>query len=90
MICTVHKYFESDYVKNEMGGMYSTHGEVWYIYKIVVGNTERKRQVGRPRCKWEDNIKVDICGIVYECVNWVQLVQDKAHWQLFVKVLMNV
>jgi hypothetical protein len=43
-----------------MGRAYSTNGEKRNAYKIMVGNTERKRPLGRPRCRWVDNSKMDL------------------------------
>jgi hypothetical protein len=44
-------------------------------YKIFVGKLEGKRLLGRPRCRWEDNIKVDITEIGWESADWIQLAQ---------------
>jgi hypothetical protein len=46
-----------------MGGACSTHEDDENAYKILVGTSEEKRQLGRPRHRWQDNIKVDIRGI---------------------------
>ena len=49
-----------------MGGECSTYGERRGVYMIIVGETERKRSLGRPRSRWEDNINMDLqevgCG----------------------------
>jgi hypothetical protein len=49
-----------------MDRAYSMHGQRRYVYKIVVGNFQGKTPVGRPRHRWEDNIKLDLTGIVWE------------------------
>jgi hypothetical protein len=41
-------------------GTCSTHGEERRFYRVLVGEPERKRPLGRPRSRWEDNIKMDI------------------------------
>jgi hypothetical protein len=46
--------------------------------------------LGRPRCRWEDNIKMDIREIVIDLVNWIQLAQDRVQWQAFVSMVMNL
>jgi len=43
-----------------MGWACSTYGEGIVVYRILVGKPERKRPLGRHRCRWEDNIKMDI------------------------------
>jgi hypothetical protein len=47
------------------------------VYRLLVGRPERKRPLGRPRCKWEDNIKMDLREIGIDVANWIQLVQDR-------------
>jgi len=46
--------------KNEMGGACSTYGERRRVYRVLVGKPEGKSLLGRPRCRREDNIKMDI------------------------------
>jgi hypothetical protein len=43
-----------------MGGACSTHGEMRYRYQILVGKLEGRRPLGKPRCRWEDNIKMNL------------------------------
>jgi hypothetical protein len=43
-------------------------------YKILVGKPEGKRPVGTPRCRWEDNIKMDLREIGFGSVDWIHLV----------------
>jgi hypothetical protein len=49
-----------------MGGACGTYGGRIGVYRVLVGKPERKRSLGRPRCRWEDNSKVDLekmgCG----------------------------
>jgi len=59
-----------------MGGALAHKGEKRGIYKVLVGKPEGKRLLGRPRHRWEDNIKMDLqegCGRV----NWIELAQDR-------------
>jgi hypothetical protein len=58
------------------------------VYRVLVGRPEGKRPMGRPRRRWEYNIKIDIREIVI--VNWVQLAQDKVQWLAFVNTVMNL
>jgi hypothetical protein len=60
-------------------------GEGRSVYGVLVGRSEGKRPLGRPRCRWEDNIKIGING-----ANWIQLTQDRVQWWAFVNMLMNL
>jgi hypothetical protein len=57
-------------------------GERSVANRALVGNPEGKRTLGRPRHKWEDNIKM-------EGMDWIYLAQDRDRWQTLVKVVMN-
>jgi hypothetical protein len=50
--------------------------EIKNAYKILVGNPEGKRQLGRPRRRWEHNIKMDVREIGFKGVEWIHLAQD--------------
>jgi hypothetical protein len=50
-------------------------GEGRGVYRVLVGRPERKRPLGRPRHRWEDNIKVDLMEIEIDGENWIQLAQ---------------
>jgi hypothetical protein len=50
---------------------------------------EYKRIFGRPRHRWEDNIKIDLTEVIYEGLNWIYLAQDRVHWRV-VKMVMNI
>ena len=55
------KYYSGNQLeKNEMGTACSTYGERRGVYRVVVGRPERQRPLGRPRNRWEDNIKMDL------------------------------
>jgi hypothetical protein len=56
----LNKYHSDDQSeKSEMGGACSTYGERRSAYRVLVGRPERKRSLGRPRRRWEDNNKMD-------------------------------
>jgi hypothetical protein len=61
-----------------VGGTCGTHGEGRSVYRVLVGRPKVKRPMGRPRLKWEDNIKLDLREIRIDGANWIQLVQDRA------------
>ena len=59
MICTAHPNFASDKIKkNEMGGALACMVEGRSVYRVLVGKSEGKRPLGKPRRRWEDNIKI--------------------------------
>jgi hypothetical protein len=60
------------------------------VYRVLVGRTECKRPLGRPRRRWEDNIKMDLRKIEIEGANRIQLPQDMAQWRACVKTVMKL
>jgi hypothetical protein len=52
-------------------------GEMRNTYNIWVGKHEGKRPIGRPRCRWEDNIRMDLTDIGWECMDWMHPAQDR-------------
>jgi hypothetical protein len=65
-------------------------GEGRGVYRVLVGRPEGKRPLGRPRHRWEDNIKMDLREIGINGVNWIQLAQDRVQWRAFVKTVVNL
>jgi hypothetical protein len=65
-------------------------GEGRSFFRVLVGRPEDKRPLGRPRRKWEDNIKLDLRGIGIDETNWIQLAQDRVQWWAFVNTVMNL
>jgi hypothetical protein len=64
-------------------------GEGRGVYRVLVGRPEGKRPLGRPRLRWEDNIKLDLREIGIDGSNWIQLAQDRVQWWAFVNTVMN-
>jgi hypothetical protein len=60
------------------------------VYKVLVGRSESKRPLGRPRCRWEDKIKMDLREIGIYGANWIQLAQDRVPWRAFVNTVVNL
>jgi hypothetical protein len=60
------------------------------VYRVLVGRPEGKGPLGRPRRRWEDNIKMDPREIVIDEANWIQLAQDRVQWRAFVNTVMNL
>jgi hypothetical protein len=59
-------------------------------YKILVGKSERKRPLGRPRRRWEDSIRTHLAEIGWEGVDWMKMAQDSGQWLVLVNTTMNV
>jgi hypothetical protein len=65
-------------------------GEWRGVYKVLVGRPEGKRPLGRPRHRWEDDIKMDLREIWIDGANWIQLDQDRVKWRACVNTVMNL
>jgi hypothetical protein len=65
-------------------------GEGRGVYRVLVGRPEGKRPLGRPRHRWENNIKMDLREIGIDGTNWIRLAQDRVQWRAFVNTVMNL
>ena len=65
-------------------------GEGRDVHRVLVGKTEGKRTLGRPRRRWEDNIKMDLQEVGGGCGDWMELAQDRDTWQALVNTVMNL
>ena len=66
-------------------------GERRVVYRVLVGKSEGRRQLGRPRRRWEDNIKMDLHEVGWGGVwNWIELAQDREIWRALVTAVMNL
>ena len=52
-------------------------GEERGVYRVLVGKSEGKRPLGRPRCRWVDNIRMDLQEVGCEYMDWIGLAQDR-------------
>ena len=59
------------------------------VHKVLVGKPEGKRLLGRPRCRWEDNIKMDLQEVGKGCGDWMELAQGRDRWRALVSTVMN-
>jgi hypothetical protein len=73
-----------------VGEICGMHGEGRGVYRVLIGRSEGKRPVGRPRRRWEDNIKVDLREIGIDGANWIRLAQDRVQWRTFVNTETNL
>jgi len=65
-------------------------GEGRGIYRVLVGKPEGKRPLGRPKPKWEDNIKVDLQEVGCGCMDWIEMAQVRDRWRTVVNSVMNL
>jgi hypothetical protein len=65
-------------------------GEKRGAYRILMGKPEGKRPLGRPRRRWEDNIKIDFQEVGCGGVAWIELVKDRDIWRAPVNEVMNL
>jgi hypothetical protein len=65
-------------------------GERRGVYRVLLGKPERKRPLGRPRRRWEDNIKMDLQEVGCGGMDWIGLVRDRDRWRAIVNAVMNL
>jgi hypothetical protein len=65
-------------------------GEGRGVYRVLVGRPEEKRPLGRPRCRCEDNIKMDLREIGIDGANLIRLAHDRVQRRAFVNTVMNL
>jgi hypothetical protein len=64
-------------------------GEKRGVYRVLVGNPEGRRPLGRPRRRWEDNINMDLQEVGCGGMDWIELAQDRDRWRALVNAVMN-
>jgi hypothetical protein len=81
--------------ENEMGRVCSTNGEKRNAYRILVGKPDKKRPLGRPSCRWVNNIKIlhnikmDLREIGWSGMDWIDLAQDRDQWRDLMNTVLN-
>jgi hypothetical protein len=65
-------------------------GEQRGVYRVLVGKPEGRRPLGRPRCRWVDNIRMDLKEVRYGDMDWIGLAQDRDRWWTIVSAVMNL
>ncbi|KAJ4426630.1 hypothetical protein ANN_26428 [Periplaneta americana] len=89
-------YSSPDIIRNiksrrlRWAGHVARMGESRNAYRVLVGRPEGKRPLGRPRRRWEDNIKIDLREVVYDDRDWINLAQDRDRWRAYVRAAMNL
>jgi hypothetical protein len=59
-------------------------------YMLLVGKPEGKRLLGRPRCRWVDNVRMDLGEMEWGAVDWIGLAQDRNRWRALVNSVLNL
>jgi hypothetical protein len=72
-----------------MGRVCSAYGERIGVHRVMVGKPEGKRPLGRPRRRWEDNIKMDLKEVGCGGVDLIELAQDRDRWRALANAVMN-
>jgi hypothetical protein len=89
------------YVSPNIIGMINSKRKIWAVhvaqmgakrnaYRRLVGKPERKIPLGRPRCRWEDNIKVDLRETEWGGIDWIDVAQDMDDWRALVNTVMKL
>jgi hypothetical protein len=65
-------------------------GEERGVHRVLVGKTEGKRPLGRPKRSWEDNIKMDLQEVEVGCGDWIESTQDTYRCQALVRMVKNL
>ena len=60
------------------------------MHRVLVGKPEGKRPLGRPRRRWEENMKMDLQEVGGVCEDWMELAQDRDRWRALVSMVMNL
>ena len=71
-------------------GHVTSMGERRGVYRILVGKSEGKRPLGRPRRRWENNIKMDFQEVGCGGTDWIELAQGRDRWRALVDAVMNL
>ncbi|KAJ4450866.1 hypothetical protein ANN_02298 [Periplaneta americana] len=89
-------YSSPDIIRNfksrrlRWAGHVARMGESRNAYRVLVGRPEGKRPLGRPRRRWEDNIKMDLREVGYDDREWINLAQDRDQWRAYVRAAVNL
>jgi hypothetical protein len=73
-----------------LAGHVARMGEERKVYNVLVGKTEGRRPLGRPRRRWEDGVRMDLREIGLGGVDWIRLAQDRDRWRAVVSAVMNL
>ncbi|KAJ4426744.1 hypothetical protein ANN_26543 [Periplaneta americana] len=89
-------YSSPDIIRNlksrrlRWAGHVARMGESRNAYRVLVGRPEGKIPLGRPRRRWEDDIKMDLREVGYDDRDWINIAQDRDRWRAYVRAAMNL
>ena len=90
-ICTAHpntaRVIKSRRIR--WAGHVARMGESIGIFIVLVGKPEGKRPLGKPRRRWDDNIKMDLQEVGFGGMDWIDLTQNTDRWRALVNAVMN-
>ena len=73
-----------------MGWACGAMGEGRGVHRVLVGKPQGKRLLGRPRRRWEDNIRMDLQEVGGGSGDWMELAQDRDRWRALVSTVRNL
>jgi hypothetical protein len=76
--------------KMRWAGHVARIGEEKGVYRVLVGKPEGKRPMGISRCRWEDNIRMDLQDVGCGVMDWIELAQDRGRWRAIVNAVINL
>jgi hypothetical protein len=71
-------------------GLVARMGEWRGVYRVLVGKPEGKKPLGRPRRRWEDNVRMDLQEVGCGREDWIGLAQDRNRWRALVSAVRNL
>ena len=83
-------YFTVLFSRMRWAGNVASRGDRRGVYRVLVGKPEGKRPLGRPRRRWEDNIKMDLQEVGCGGMDWIELAEDRDRWRALVNAVMNL
>ena len=60
------------------------------VYRVLAGKLEGKRPLGRPRSRWEDNVKMDLQEVGCGGMDWIEVAQDRNRWRVILNAVISL